>query len=65
MTGNISPASIFTGFRGGDGLVTLAELRWRCFPYTRGYYEGAIGVLVAIGVALCGQKLYPTRNCSA
>ena len=49
--------SIFTGFRGGDGLVTLGGVTLAVFPIYQGYYEGVIGVLVGIGVALCGQKL--------
>ena len=48
--------SIFTGFRGGDGLVTLGGVTLAVFPTYQRYYEGVVGVLLAIGVALCGQK---------
>ena len=49
--------SIFTGFRGGDGLVTLGGVTLAVFPIYQGYYESIIAVLVAVAVALGGQKL--------
>ena len=49
--------SIFTGFRGGDGLVTLGGVTLAVFPIYEGYYETIIAVIVAVGVALGGQKL--------
>ncbi len=49
--------SIFTGFRGGDGLVTLGGITLAVFPIYQGYYESIIAVLVAVAVALGGQKL--------
>ena len=49
--------SIFTGFRGGDGLVTLGGVTLAVFPIYQGYWETIIAVLVAVAVALGGQKL--------
>ena len=49
--------SIFTGFKGGDGLVTLGGLTLAVFPFYQGYYESIIAVLVAVAVALGGQRL--------
>ena len=49
--------SIFTGFRGGDGLVTLGGVTLAVFPIYQGYWEVIIAVLVAVAVALGGQKL--------
>ena len=49
--------SIFTGFRGGDGLVTLGGVTLAVFPIYQGYYESIIAVLVGVAVALGGQKL--------
>ena len=49
--------SIFTGFRGGDGLVTLGGITLAVFPIYQGYWESIIAVLVAVAVALGGQKL--------
>ena len=49
--------SIFTGFRGGDGLVTLGGVTLAVFPIYQGYWESIIAVLVAVAVALGGQKL--------
>lgn len=49
--------SVFTGFRGGDGLVTLGGVTLAVFPIYQGYYESAIAVAVAVAVALGGQKL--------
>ena len=44
--------SVFTGFRGGDGLAILGGLMIGMFPF-----YGAIGVLVGVLVALGGQKM--------
>ena len=49
--------SVFTGFRGGDGLVTLGGVTLAVFPIYQGYWETIIAVLVAVAVALGGQKL--------
>ena len=49
--------SIFTGFRGGDGLVTLGGLTLAVFPIYQGFYESSVAVIVAVTVALGGQKL--------
>ena len=49
--------SIFTGFKGGDGLVTLGGVTLAVFPIYQGYYESIIAVVVAVAVALGGQKL--------
>ena len=49
--------SIFTGFKGGDGLVTLGGVTLAVFPIYHGYWETIIAVLVAVAVALGGQKL--------
>lgn len=49
--------SVFTGFKGGDGLVTLGGVTLAVFPIYQGYYETAIAVVVAVAVALGGQKL--------
>lgn len=49
--------SVFTGFKGGDGLVTLGGVTLAVFPIYQGYYESAIAVAVAVAVALGGQKL--------
>ena len=43
--------SVFSGFRGGDGLATLGGITMALFP---GY--GVISVLVAVLVSLGGQK---------
>lgn len=44
--------SIFTGFRGGDGLAILGGIMIGMFPVI-----GVIGVLVGVLVALGGQKM--------
>ena len=44
--------SVFTGFRGGDGLAILGGHMIGMFPF-----YGAIGVLVGVLVALGGQKM--------
>ena len=49
--------SVFTGFRGGDGLVTLGGITLAVFPIYQGYYESIVAVVVAVAVALGGQKL--------
>jgi glycerol-3-phosphate acyltransferase PlsY len=49
--------SVFTGFKGGDGLVTLGGITLAVFPIYHGYYESTIAVVVAVAVALGGQKL--------
>ena len=49
--------SVFTGFRGGDGLVTLGCITLAVFPIYQGYYESIVAVVVAVAVALGGQKL--------
>ena len=46
--------SVFSGFRGGDGLVTLGGATIFVFPE---YYIGFIGVVVAAIVASLAQKL--------
>lgn len=48
--------SLFTGFRGGDGLVTLAGIILSIFPVF-----GAISIAVALLVTFGGQKIpYPS-----
>ncbi len=49
--------SIFTRFKGGDGLVVLGGISLVLFSAPIGYVIAFIGVMVGVGVALGGQKM--------
>ena len=49
--------SIFTRFKGGDGLVVLGGMCLVVFSQPIGYVISVLGVLVGIAVALGGQKM--------
>ncbi len=49
--------SIFTRFKGGDGLVVLGGISLVAFSAPTGYLIAFIGVSVGVAVALGGQKM--------
>ena len=56
--------SIFTRFKGGDGLVVLGGMCLVIFAEPIGYAISILGVLAGIVVALGGQKMpYTSRLC--
>lgn len=56
--------SIFTRFKGGDGLVVLGGISLVIFTAPIGYFITVCGVLVGIVVALGGQKMpYTSLMC--